>query len=135
MCFDSYMPEKKKKSCSNTSKRRRGDMKSYFFDDCRCKVEKSMRPPFLSVSSSGFVGIFFLSPICLLVCYLFRWPRFNFSFLLAIKIYVSMFKTPSDKYQRQWSIARVKHTLNQSRYWIAITSSNALRGNSENIYI
>lgn len=103
MCFDSYKSEsEEKKKPSNTHNRRRGNIKKkfYFFDDCRCNVEKSMRPPFLCVSSSGFVGIFSLPSVCLY--YLFRWPRFDVVFFLpflAIKIYVSMWKmikrTPS----------------------------------------
>lgn len=45
----------------------RGNIKkSYFLDDCRCNVEKSMRPPFYCVSSQWIRWCFPLSSSCLL---------------------------------------------------------------------
>lgn len=60
--LDSYESGRQKKALNYTqpSFRRRGDIIfCVSWMDCRCNVEKSMRPPFYGgVSSSGFVGIF-----------------------------------------------------------------------------
>lgn len=114
MCFDSYKPEKHKNELfeyTQPSSRRYKKVISWL--DCRCNVETSMRPPFLCVSSSGFVGIFSLAlfaSVCL--CYLFLWPRFNFFLLLAIKIYVSMWKELKTPSETNTSVNQISRAFN-----------------------